>query len=313
VHFRGEPTERSPVKTSQSDEPRQPGRVPTFVENPHVRPGQKQVIVIGDGFAGLNAAKTLAGHDEVHVTIIDQRNHHLFQPLLYQVATAGLSPADIAVSIRSIFRSWRNVAVHLARVTTINVTEKWIATEVRLRRRRRGSGRGADCRANGALGGRCAGGEPGQEPWRGTRSRRQGPRAARPVDSRRPGRLRRGRHRASRAARRGASAGPRPRHDSSRPCGRAKHPGGSAQQPRTAFQYRDKGVMATIGKHRAIARTGTLNLTGFVAWLAWLFVHLLYLIGFKNRVFVLAQWAWSYLFSKRGARLITEREWRLDA
>jgi NADH:quinone reductase (non-electrogenic) len=71
--------------------------------------------------------------------------------------------------------------------------------------------------------------------------------------------------------------------------------------------------MATIGKHRAIARTGTLNLTGFVAWLAWLFVHLLYLIGFKNRVFVLAQWAWSYLFSKRGARLITEREWRLDA
>ncbi|MGH7315257.1 MAG: NAD(P)/FAD-dependent oxidoreductase, partial [Candidatus Rokuibacteriota bacterium] len=97
-------------------------------------PEPKEVIVIGGGFAGLNAAKTLAGHDEVHVTIIDQRNHHLFQPLLYQVATAGLSPADIAVPIRSIFRFSRNVAVHLARVTGINIAEKWIATEaVRLR------------------------------------------------------------------------------------------------------------------------------------------------------------------------------------
>ncbi|MGH7384644.1 MAG: NAD(P)/FAD-dependent oxidoreductase, partial [Candidatus Rokuibacteriota bacterium] len=84
-------------------------------------------------------------------------------------------------------------------------------------------------------------------------------------------------------------------------------------QSRTPFRYRDKGLMATIGKHRAIARTGNLKLTGYVAWLAWLFVHLIYLIGFKNRVSVLAQWAWSYLFSRRGARLITEREWRLDA
>ncbi|MGH7385909.1 MAG: NAD(P)/FAD-dependent oxidoreductase, partial [Candidatus Rokuibacteriota bacterium] len=102
--------------------------------NPYVREGQKEVIVIGGGFAGLNAAKTLAGHDEVHVTIIDRRNHHLFQPLLYQVATAGLSPADIAVPIRSIFSSSRNVAVHLARVTGIDIAEKWLATEdVRLR------------------------------------------------------------------------------------------------------------------------------------------------------------------------------------
>ena len=71
--------------------------------------------------------------------------------------------------------------------------------------------------------------------------------------------------------------------------------------------------MATIGKHKAIARTGRLNLTGYLAWLGWLFVHLVYLIGFKNRVSVLTLWAWSYLFSKRGARLITETEWRLGA
>jgi NADH dehydrogenase len=71
--------------------------------------------------------------------------------------------------------------------------------------------------------------------------------------------------------------------------------------------------MATIGKHRAVARTGRVHLTGYVAWVAWLFVHVLYLIGFRNRVSVLAQWAWSYVFSKRGARLITEREWRVRA
>src|SRR5687768_3251474 len=79
-----------------------------FVPNPYVRPGQKEVVVIGGGFAGLNAARALAGREQVHVTIVDARNHHLFQPLLYQVATAGLSPADIAVPIRSIFRSAPN-------------------------------------------------------------------------------------------------------------------------------------------------------------------------------------------------------------
>jgi NADH dehydrogenase len=82
---------------------------------------------------------------------------------------------------------------------------------------------------------------------------------------------------------------------------------------RTSFHYRDKGLMATIGKHKAVAATGPLSLTGYVAWLAWLFIHVLYLIGFKNRVSVLAQWVWSYVFSRRGARLITERDWRMEA
>jgi NADH:ubiquinone reductase (H+-translocating) len=83
------------------------------------------VIVVGAGFAGLSAAKTLAGRKEVHVTM-DRRNHHLFQPLRYQVATAGLPSADIAVPIRSIFRSARNVAVHLADVTAVDLSGKWI-------------------------------------------------------------------------------------------------------------------------------------------------------------------------------------------
>jgi NADH dehydrogenase len=63
---------------------------------------------------------------------------------------------------------------------------------------------------------------------------------------------------------------------------------------------------------RAIAETGKTRLTGFVAWLAWLFIHVCYLVGFKNRFGVFLTWVWSYLFSTCGARLITEREWRLD-
>jgi NADH dehydrogenase len=69
--------------------------------------------------------------------------------------------------------------------------------------------------------------------------------------------------------------------------------------------------MATIGKSRAVATVGRWRMTGFIAWLAWLLVHVYFLIGFKNRLGVMWTWVWSYLFSKRGARLITEREWRL--
>ena len=65
--------------------------------------GKKIVVVVGGGFGGLNAALALAEKPEVFVILIDQRNHHLFQPLLYQVATAGLNPGDIAVPIRAEF------------------------------------------------------------------------------------------------------------------------------------------------------------------------------------------------------------------
>lgn len=77
------------------------------------------VVIIGGGFGGLTAAKTLAGAP-VDVTLIDRRNHHLFQPLLYQVATAGLSPADIAGSIRSILRNQQNTRVLLDEVCRID-------------------------------------------------------------------------------------------------------------------------------------------------------------------------------------------------
>ena len=71
------------------------------------------------------------------------------------------------------------------------------------------------------------------------------------------------------------------------------------------FRYHDKGSMATIGRASAIAHLGKLELSGFPAWLAWLFVHILFLIGFRNRLLVMIQWAWSYVTFERGARLIT--------
>jgi NADH:ubiquinone reductase (H+-translocating) len=77
------------------------------------------------------------------------------------------------------------------------------------------------------------------------------------------------------------------------------------QRPREPFVYRNKGDLATIGRHRAIADFGRLKLTGFLAWWFWLFLHIMYLAGFRNRLSVLIEWAYSYFTYERGARLIT--------
>jgi NADH:ubiquinone reductase (H+-translocating) len=76
-------------------------------------------------------------------------------------------------------------------------------------------------------------------------------------------------------------------------------------QPRRNFHYHDKGSLATIGRAAAVAQIGKFELSGYFAWLAWLFIHILFLIGFRNRLLVMIQWAWSYLTYERGARLIT--------
>src|SRR5262245_4709422 len=85
--------------------------------------GRPEVVIVGGGFGGLYAARALRGAP-VHVTIVDRRNHHLFQPLLYQVATAALNPADIAAPIRSIFRGRPNVSVLLAEAMAVDVPAK---------------------------------------------------------------------------------------------------------------------------------------------------------------------------------------------
>jgi NADH:ubiquinone reductase (H+-translocating) len=89
-----------------------------------------RVVILGAGFGGLAAAKALA-NSPLDVTIVDQHNHHLFQPLLYQVATAGLSPADIASPIRSIMRDAHNVSVVLAKVSGIDVKRREVVAESR--------------------------------------------------------------------------------------------------------------------------------------------------------------------------------------
>jgi NADH dehydrogenase len=77
-------------------------------------------------------------------------------------------------------------------------------------------------------------------------------------------------------------------------------------EPRVPFEYFDKGFMATIGRARAVAQLRGLRLWGLPAWLAWVFIHLWYLVGFRNRVAVFVNWIWSYLMAKHGARLITD-------
>jgi NADH dehydrogenase len=77
-------------------------------------------------------------------------------------------------------------------------------------------------------------------------------------------------------------------------------------QGRLPFRYRDKGMLATIGRGSGIARIGSIKASGFIAWLLWLFVHIFFLIGFRNRLIVMIHWAWSYFTFDRGARLITE-------
>jgi NADH dehydrogenase len=89
----------------------------------------KHVVIVGGGFAGINAAKSLGNKKDIKVTLIDKRNHHLFQPLLYQVAMAGLSPAEIATPIRSILSGYKNIKVLQAELKNIRPEENIIETD----------------------------------------------------------------------------------------------------------------------------------------------------------------------------------------
>ncbi len=101
------------LTTVEAPRPADP-KVQSLPSAPHVRGlRQPHVVIIGGGFGGLSAAKALR-YAPVRVTLIDRRNHHVFQPLLYQVATAGLSPGDIASPIRWILRKHKNLRVLLA-------------------------------------------------------------------------------------------------------------------------------------------------------------------------------------------------------
>jgi NADH dehydrogenase len=428
------------------------------VVHPARAAGRKIVLVVGGGFAGLNAVKRLSRESDLQVVLIDQRNHHLFQPLLYQVATAGLNPADIAVPIRAQFQGDPNVEVHLGRIEAVDLAQrlavagpvemeydalilacgaqhsyfghaeweefapglKTLEQATEIRRRLLSAFEFAEnefdrARQKAALTFVVVGGGPTGVELAGAIAdisrtvivndfRRIDPSQAHIVLVEAGPRIlpafpeelsRRGQRDLEELGvevRTGAkvdeidadgvliggdriaartvlwAAGVEARRLEFRPAvatdraGRIKvqpdlsiagfpeafvagdmaalemAPGipvpgvapaavqagrhaaervvrrlrGIVEDPeQSVFRYRDKGLMATIGKSRALTWSGRLKLTGYLAWLAWLFVHVFYLIGFKNRVAVMMQWIWSYLFSKRGARLITDKEWRL--
>jgi NADH:ubiquinone reductase (H+-translocating) len=85
--------------------------------------------------------------------------------------------------------------------------------------------------------------------------------------------------------------------------------GDLAGRPRRPFHYRNKGQLAVIGRGHAVADLGRIRAEGFIAWQLWIWVHIFFLIGFRNRVIVMFQWAWSYITFQRGARVITD-VWR---
>ncbi|MET0151188.1 MAG: NAD(P)/FAD-dependent oxidoreductase [Candidatus Binatia bacterium] len=418
---------------------------------------QPQVVIVGGGFGGLYAAKRLRGAP-VRVTVVDRRNHHLFQPLLYQVAMAGLSPGDIAYPIRSILRRQQNARVLLGEVTAVDLASRTVRIEdagplrydllilaagvgnsyfghedwqrnapalksledaLEIRRRMLLAFECAEHEADGAA--RSAlmtfvivGAGPTGVELAGALAdiartvlvadfRAIDPRAARvvlveagprvlpsfPEDLARKAEASLERLGVSVLCGRavtevdafgvalgeqrieartvlwaaGVAASPLsrtlgvaldragrvlvepdlsiPGHPEAFVIGdlaslRDGKTGKSvpglapaamqegrhaaemvlrriAGKPTVPFRYVDKGNLATIGKAAAVADFGFVRLSGFVAWLLWIVVHIAFLIGFRNRAIVLFEWGWAYFTSQRGARLITGDVGRLPS
>ena len=415
----------------------------------------KRVVIVGGGFAGLNAAKGLGAAEDVEVTLIDKHNHHLFQPLLYQVAMAGLSPADIAAPIRSMLSRYSNIRVLLGKVQSVELNQKLVIADIgqfpydylvlccganhsyfghdeweayapglktleqatEIRRRVLTAFENAERAPDpderrkyltfviiggGPTGVELAGaiGEMSRytlaKDFRSINAKsariiliEAGPRILPAFSEPQAARAMRdleglgvqvwtsssvtaidaegvqaGKERLQagtvlwaagvKASSIGRQAGfetdaqgrvvvasdlsvaghpevfvagdqARHTHQTGKPLPgtapvamqqgryiaqtiRAELKG----QPRRPFHFVDKGQMATIGRSKAILEIGSLRLSGFLAWLVWLAVHIYYLTGFEHRLLVVLQWAWSYLTFGRGARLIVGKEWRID-
>lgn len=416
---------------------------------------EKNVVIIGAGFAGLNAARKLGNKKGVRVTVIDRTNHHLFQPLLYQVATAGLSPAEIASPIRATLSRYKNISVLLDSITSVDLAKKTVrsadeefsydylflacgakhsyfnhpeweenapglktleqATEIRRRvllafelaEKEKDIEKQKQYLTFVVVGGGPTGVELAgaiAEISRHTLSRdfrhidptrtrvlliEAGPRILASFDKDLSRKAERdletlgvqvwvntrvtdisknsvtlgGEMIVSSTILWAAGVQPSSLNKSLGVVldkqGRAlvqadlsilNHPEAfvlgdqaafqtedgrtlpglasvaiqqgehAAEQvlrdvrgkSRKAFVYRDKGQMATIGRKKAIVQIKSWHFEGFFAWLVWLFIHIYYLIGFKNKVFVFWQWAYAYFTLKKGARLILDKEWRLS-
>ncbi|MEM6690146.1 MAG: NAD(P)/FAD-dependent oxidoreductase [Planctomycetota bacterium] len=421
-------------------------------------PGCTRVVVVGGGFGGMSAAKRLGNVENVHVTIIDKRNHYLFQPLLYQVAMSGLDPSDVAAPIRSILSKYRNINTLLATVAGIDYdqgrilcdagsipfdyaiiacgamhdyfgNDKWenhapglktIPQATEIRRRVLLAFENAERTADPKLQSEyltfvVVGGGPTGVELAGAIAQmahttlrsdyrtvdaaqakvllvQSGDRILKAFDEelsryaiKALGELgvtvRLGDRvtdiqehgvligdefvRAKtviwaagvRASALGKKLGETDRvgrvivdsdlsipdhpnafvvgdmasaeDESGKPYpglapvamqqGRyvaeliiAEVSGKSDPHKRERFHYFDKGHMATIGRHRAVAETGRFKLKGMIAWLGWLFIHIMYLNGFRRKFFVFLSWMISYFTYSRGARLIVRKSWQLD-
>ena len=342
-----------------------------------------RVVIIGGGFAGLEAARAFGGA-AMRVTILDRHNYHLFQPLLYQVATAALSPGDVASPIRWILRHQQNVEVLLANVKGIDPIANQVDVEPggpvpydylivcagathayfghpewadrapglktlddALEMRRRvllafeAAERASDPQEQRRLltfvivGGGPTGVElSGALAEIARQSLRHDFRHIRPESARiilveggpdilpafaPPLRV---------AAEPTLQVPGRPNvfvagdlcalaQDGAPLPGVAQvamQEGAHAAQnvlravrgePLTPFRYKDYGTMATIGRGSAIADIHGVKVAGFFAWLIWIFLHIFWLIGFRNRLAVMGEWAWAYLTFQRRIRLIT--------
>jgi NADH dehydrogenase len=416
---------------------------------------RKHVVIVGGGFGGLEAAKILGREPSIRVTLVDRRNHYLFQPLLYQVSMAGLSPADIATPIRSILSKFKNTSVLLGEARSVNTHARELqcdfgslcfdylilacgashsyfghddweefapglktleqATEIRRRvllsfelaEREQDLARRKALLTFVIVGGGATGveiaGSLGEitrftltkdfqniDPA-GTRiilieagdrilggfDQNLSKRAARdlenlgvtvwtsmrvtkidadgvtlgsefikantviwaagvkpssinltlgsPLDS--LGRVIVTPELSLPGHREIFAVGDQVRFDDKEGRPLPGQAPAAMQQGRlaarnilrmvkgqspVAFRFLDKGQMATIGRRRAILQYKTFRLAGPLAWWGWLVVHIYYLIGFKNRLFVLFQWALAYITWRRGARLVTNAHWKFQ-
>src|SRR5438876_335209 len=290
------------------------------------------VVVIGAGFGGLLATRTLARYP-VRVTLIDRKNFHTFQPLLYQVATAGLSPGEIAAPIRWILRGDRNVQVLMGEVQDLDLARKVVKL---------GDGdisydylivaAGAshsyfghseweplapglktlddalEMRRRVLLAFEAA--EREREPERQRRLLTFVIVGAGPTGVELAGAL-------GEIARQSLAQDFRSiRPESARI---VLVEGGAHVLPPFPDRLRDAarrdlerlrvevrtGTMATVGRGAAVGEIFGLEVSGFLAWLFWIFLHVFWLIGFRNRIVVMTEWAFAFLTFQRRVRLIT--------